>query len=167
MARVRAVCEIDKAIVGVVLLGATQMKQYRFAASVVNRPRSVLIVDGDADARLLYRLVLSDLTAAVAEAEDGAEALGKAICGRPDVVVTDTRLSRIDGYELCSLLRQDEATRAASIVVVTAQALPEDVTRAFTAGADEVLVKPFLPDDVVAAACRTWRRRARPMSAHD
>jgi len=120
---------------------------------------SVLIVDGDADSRLLYRIVLSRIAATIVEAADGTEALGKAMYERPEIVVMDTRLSGIDGYNLCSLLRLDPSTKSVAIVVLTAAAYPDELDRAINASADEVLVKPCLPDDVMAAAYRQWRRR--------
>jgi CheY-like chemotaxis protein len=120
---------------------------------------SILIVDEDADARLLYRTVLENVAASVVEAEDGAEALGKAICRRPDVIVTDTHLPRIDGYTLCSLLRRDSVTQGAAIIVITGAAFPKELARAHSIGADEVLVKPCLPDEIATATYRSWRRR--------
>jgi len=120
---------------------------------------SILIVDPDADARLLYRTVLSVLAGTFIEAEDGVDALSKALAGRPDVIVMDTHLLRIDGYMLCSLLRQEQATRSAAIVLITSDALASDMARGLYAGADEVLVKPCMPDDLVATAARCWQRR--------
>ena|SRR5438067_6076880 len=119
----------------------------------------ILIVDADPDTRLLYRTVLADVAAMVVEAADGAEAFGKAICQRPDVILTETRLGRIDGYTLCSYLRSDRTTRSSAIVVVTSAAHPAEIARATRAGADEVIVKPCLPEAVVEAAYRSWRRR--------
>ena len=108
---------------------------------------------------MLYRTLFTGVAGTIFEAEDGAEALGKAVCRQPDVVLTETRLRRIDGYTLCTYLRRERLTRAAAIVVVTGAARPSEIARAEGAGADEVLVKPFLPDALLAAACRTWRRR--------
>jgi len=136
------------------------------AVNTLNEPLPlILIVDGDPDTRLLYRTALADLAAVVVEAEDGAEAFGKAICQRPDVILTETRLRRIDGYALCTYLRRDQTTRSSAIVVVTSAAHPAEIARATRAGADEVLVKPCLPDTVVEAAYRSWRRRREWSSA--
>jgi len=120
---------------------------------------SILIVDGDPDTRMLYRTLLSGVAGTIIEAEDGAEALGKAVCRQPDVILTETRLRRIDGYALCTYLRRERLTRAAAIVVVTGAARPSEIARAEGAGADEVLVKPLAPGALLAAAFRTWRRR--------
>jgi CheY-like chemotaxis protein len=118
-----------------------------------------LIVDADADTRLLYRTVFTGVAGTIIEADDGAEALGKAVCRQPDVILTETRLLRIDGYALCRYLRRERLTRSAAIVVVTGAAAAADIARAEAAGADEVLVKPFLPDALLAATFRSWRRR--------
>ncbi len=104
-------------------------------------------------------MLLSVVAGTLTEAEDGVDAWSKALAGRPDVIVMDTHLLRIDGYMLCSLFRQERATRSAAIVLITSDAQSSDMARALDAGADEVLVKPCMPDDLVAAAARSWQRR--------
>jgi two-component system, cell cycle response regulator DivK len=84
----------------------------------------------------------------VNEASDGREALAKAITLRPDVIVTETRLPGIDGITLCNLLRRDVTTNAIPVVVVTGDAYPSDIERAIAAGADSVLTKPCLPEEL-------------------
>jgi two-component system, chemotaxis family, chemotaxis protein CheY len=120
---------------------------------------SLLIVDGDPDTRLLYRTALEPVIGSVVEAEDGAEALGVALCCHPSVVITEMRLQRVDGCELCSMLRAVPALRFAAIVVVTADARPAEAARATDAGADEVLIKPCNVEAIVEAALRSWQRR--------
>ena len=88
----------------------------------------------------------------VHEAEDGADALGKAISLQPALIVSETQLHRIDGFALCRLLRADPSTRRARIIVVTSMANPVDAVRALKAGADRVLVKPCPPETLVDAA---------------
>jgi two-component system, cell cycle response regulator DivK len=119
----------------------------------------ILVVAGDEDSRLLYRTIFVDIAATVLEAEDGAEALGKAICHQPDVVVADSRLRRIDGFQLCGLLRREALTSAAGIVIITCDGSLENIEQAAVAGADEVVVKPCLPDVLINAAYQSWRRR--------
>ena len=53
----------------------------------------------------------------VDQASDGREALAKAIASRPDVIVTESRLPGISGFDLCSILKQDPATRSIPIVI--------------------------------------------------
>jgi CheY-like chemotaxis protein len=120
-------------------------------AEVTRRP-SVLIVDHDADTRSMYRTAFSSLEYNVDESSDGAEALGKALCRRPDVIVTETQLPRIDGFELCRILRTDAQTRSVPIVVVTDALGAAASAKAMSAGADVVLFKPCELSAIVTAA---------------
>jgi CheY-like chemotaxis protein len=99
-----------------------------------------LLVDRDSDTRKMYAEYLRLSSCVIEEAEDGREALAKAISHLPDVIITETRLPGISGFDLCTLLRQDEATCAIPIVVVTGDAFDTDVRRAQMAGADAVLI---------------------------
>ncbi len=109
-----------------------------------------LLVDRDADTRRMYMqwLTLDDWH--IEEADDGREALAKAISHRPDVIVTETRLPGMTGLELCEVLRRDASTQAIPIVVVTGDGYRGQVEQAKSAGADSVLVKPCLPDTLRA-----------------
>ena len=109
-----------------------------------------LLVDRDADTRKMYAEYLRGSHYEVDEAEDGREALARAIGTPPDVVVTETRLPGMDGVSLCTLLRQDAATRDIPVVFVTGDAFERDVRRAQAAGAESVLIKPCLPQDLLA-----------------
>src|SRR4029453_3768859 len=97
----------------------------------------------------MYGAFFRSLAIDVDEASDGREALAKALSRPHDVVVTDTRLPGINGYELCQLLRRDVATKATPIIVVTAEPFATNIERARKAGADEVLVKPCLPNQLL------------------
>ena len=134
-----------------------------------------LLVDRDADTRKMYAEYLRLSSCLIEEAEDGREALAKAISYQPDIIVTETRLPGINGFDLCSLLRQDATTSAIPIVVVTGDAFDTDVRRAQMAGADAVLIKPCLPEALVAEMghlldqSSALRERARAVreKAHD
>lgn len=121
----------------------------------------VLIVDDDADTRSLYAAYLRDRVCEIDEAEDGREALAKALTRLPDVVVTETRLPGIGGFELCRLLRSDSTTRHTAIVFVTGDAYDKDVACARSAGADAVLTKPCLPETLEAEIQRVLARARR------
>jgi two-component system phosphate regulon response regulator PhoB len=109
----------------------------------------------------MYAEYLKVAACEVDEAADGTEALAKATASLPDVVITETRLSGISGYELCARLRREPATAAVTIVVVTADGYAADIERALSAGADSVLVKPCLPDQLAAELRRLLRRSPR------
>lgn len=84
-------------------------------------------------------------TCDIEQAEDGREALAKALTRHPSVIVTETRLPGIDGFELCRILRTDEQSRQIPILFVTGDASEQAAQRAAACGADAVLVKPCLP----------------------
>jgi two-component system cell cycle response regulator DivK len=117
--------------------------------SGVTARMSALLADRDDDTRRMYGAFLRSLAIDVDEASDGREALAKALARPYDVVITDTRLPGINGYELCQLLRRDVATKATPIIIVTAEAIATNIERARKAGADQVLVKPCVPDQLL------------------
>ena len=117
-----------------------------YASSPLPRPCLALLVDHDRDSLQMYAEYLSRAAYDVEQAEDGREALAKAISSRPQIIVTETHLAGIDGFRLCELLRADSSTRATPIIVVTADAYPADLVRAQRSGADVVLIKPCLPE---------------------
>jgi len=123
-------------------------------ASWTRVPPVVLLVDGDNDTRAMYAAYLRSSACMIDQADNGAEALAKAIAMRPDIIVTETRLPAIDGYDLCALLRRDPTTRATPIVVVTGDSLDVDLRRATSAGANTVLVKPCLPERLLGEVAR-------------
>lgn len=120
-----------------------------------------LIVDHDDDTRRMYAEYLRFSGWRIDEAADGREALAKALAAPPDAIVSETRLPGINGYDLCALLRRDAATRRVPIVVVTADAYAGDETRARGCGADTVLVKPCLPEDLASELQRVVTARQR------
>jgi CheY-like chemotaxis protein len=108
--------------------------------------RLVLIADRDPDTRSLFADYLRRAGWETEQAEDGRDALAKAIGRHPAVVVTETRLAFINGYELCRLLRGDTDTATTPIIVVTGDGYPGHSSHAQQAGAQVVLSKPCLPE---------------------
>jgi CheY-like chemotaxis protein len=122
-------------------------------ASPFSSPRvlpRVLVVDGDADNRELYRDSFTLEGWKVTEAWDGREALVHALTSRPSIVVTELRLPLIDGVALCEILRKDRATELVPILMVTSETRAVELARAERAGANAVLIKPSTPEVIVA-----------------
>jgi PAS domain S-box-containing protein len=116
----------------------------------------VLIVDDEADARELMRMVLRSSGADVMATACSEEAFEQVDHWHPDVLVSDIGLPGDDGYVLIQKLREREAERGGSIpaLAVTAYARAEDRTRALSAGFQMHLAKPLEPADLVAAIVR-------------
>ena len=78
-----------------------------------------LLAARDSDTRQMYAEYLRQFTYEIDEAEDGPEALAKAMSRHPTVIATDSQLPRVSGLELCRLLRSDVLTRSIPIIVMT------------------------------------------------
>jgi DNA-binding response OmpR family regulator len=114
-----------------------------------DRERLVLVVDDDEMVRSLVHATLRRGPYRVLIAGDGEAALVAARANRPDVVILDVSMPGIDGVEVCRRLKADAATRHAAVLMLTARTQPDDHARAFAAGADEYVVKPFRPGELL------------------
>jgi DNA-binding response OmpR family regulator len=106
---------------------------------------TVLVADDDADILRIVEINLRLEGFEVVTARDGPDALAKAVAVRPDLVLLDVRMPGIDGYTTCAQLRADASLAAVPVIIVTANYGPAEIEAARRAGADDFLVKPFLP----------------------
>ena len=112
--------------------------------------RAVLVVDDDPFIRKLIATTLEDVAEFdLHEAADGVEALEVARRQKPSLVFPDVDMPRLDGIDACRQLRADEATRATTIVMLTAAHENAVEREAEDAGADLFLTKPFSPLDLL------------------
>ena len=123
--------------------------------------RAALIIDRDPDTRRMYAEYLRLARFDVDEAEEGRQALAKALGRRYDVIIMDTRLPGIDGYQLTRVLRRDPTTETIPIVVVTGEGTSAATERARECGANAVFVKPALADAVLAQVRQLLAASAR------
>jgi CheY-like chemotaxis protein len=133
--------------------------------ATASRRGVVLLVDPDDHSRVLYGESLRLAAFDVEEATDGREALVRAAASTPTIIVTEARLPFIDGYALCALFRSDPPTRDTPIIVLTADAIPAQLDRARESGADSVLVKPCLPEQLLAEIHRLPATSLQPGAA--
>jgi len=122
-----------------------------------------LVVDDD---RVLVDVVAFTLRREGFEiilADDGAKALQRWQEERPDIVVLDVNLPRVDGFTVCQKIRAEENT---PIVLLTVRAEEDDIVRGLELGADDYIVKPFSPRQLVARVNAVLRRAGtKPTSA--
>jgi putative two-component system response regulator len=103
----------------------------------------VLVVDDEpANVSLLTRL-MTGLGYEVRSAPDGELALTEVARERPDLVLLDVNMPKVDGFEVCRRLKHDPATRLLPVVLITGLTASEDHIRGIDAGADDFLTKPF------------------------
>ena len=121
-------------------------------------PETILVVDDDPDIARFVEVNLRSAGYDVSVASDGEQALDKAGTLRPDLVLLDVMMPRIDGFEVAQRLRRNPQTANTSIIMLTAKALSTDKVLGLTAGADDYIIKPFDPIELLARVKGTLRR---------
>jgi len=86
----------------------------------------------------------------VITATDGEEALAKAQREKPDLIVMDVMMPRLDGYETCRRLKNDPGTRDIPVLLLTARGREEDRQQGMDSGADDYITKPFSPNKLIS-----------------
>ena len=124
-------------------------------------PGRVLVVEDEPDISALLAFHLERAGYQVVRARNGLDALQQVRARPPDLMLLDLMLPGIDGLEVCRRLRQDPATAALPVVMLTAKGEEVDRVLGLELGADDYIVKPFSPKEVVARV-RAVLRRARP-----
>jgi DNA-binding response OmpR family regulator len=115
----------------------------------VTKKVKVVVVDDDPAVLDLVTSILRVARADVATAVDGEAGLALAQVVRPDVVFLDIMMPRMNGYEVCRVLKG--SPNAPKIVMITAMTSSEDELAALAAGADDYIRKPFRPEDILKA----------------
>ena len=105
----------------------------------------VLIIDDEAPIRLLCRVNLEAEGMEVIEAPDGESGIEKARHERPDVILLDVMMPRLDGWDVAEVLVRDELTKQMPIIFLTARAEVRDRARGLDIGGIEYITKPFNP----------------------
>jgi diguanylate cyclase (GGDEF)-like protein len=121
-------------------------------------PETILVVDDDPDIARFVEVNLRSAGYDVAVAGDGEEALERAAKIRPDLVLLDVMMPRIDGFEVAQRLRKNPQTANTSIIMLTAKALSADKVTGLQSGADDYIIKPFDPIELLARVKGTLRR---------
>ena len=121
----------------------------------------ILVVDDEADVVRTVTKALEARGHTITIARDGAEAIAAVAEHRPDLLVIDLAIPKIDGAEVARRLKADPATRAVPILMMSASYLAmEAVAEGPERGADEFVVKPFLRDTLVKQVERLLAKRA-------
>jgi signal transduction histidine kinase len=112
----------------------------------------ILIVDDNADARIILERALLTQGYFVASAANGAQALERALDSPPDLIVSDIMMPEMDGFELCRRVKTDDRLRHVAFIFYTATYVEEkDEQLALSLGASKFLIKPLEPPDFLDA----------------
>jgi DNA-binding response OmpR family regulator len=111
-----------------------------------NYAKRLLIVEDEEDLLLAMKFDLELSGYEVDTAMDGAEGLRLARLHRPDLVILDLLLPKVDGYRVCRMLKVDDRTAGIPVLMLTAKSTSEDERMGKQSGADLYMTKPFDPE---------------------
>jgi DNA-binding response OmpR family regulator len=103
----------------------------------------ILAVDDEVHILAVIQQRLESAGYEVITAQDGMEALKKARSGAPDLIILDLILPRLNGYEVCAMLKRDRDLRDVPVLMLTARAQVQDIDEGMKVGADAYMTKPY------------------------
>ena len=125
----------------------------------------ILVIEDDDDIRSICEHMFTWAGHHVAAALDAAHGLALVESFEPDVITLDLMMPGIDGLTVLEALRESASTCSIPVVIVSARTLSADRLRAFEAGADEYVSKPFDPDDLLRVLERVHHESPEGLAA--
>lgn len=120
--------------------------------------KKVLIVDDEEFVRQLIQIKLKFCGIETVEAGNGVEAIEKAVSEKPDLILLDVMMPKMNGFEACQRLKANPETAPIPIVMLTARGDPSAKERGENAGALEYLTKPFSPQKLAERVLEILRQ---------
>jgi two-component system phosphate regulon response regulator PhoB len=124
-------------------------------------PETVLIIEDESDVVDLIRYNLKKAKFRVLTAQDGAEGFSMAVTDRPDAVVLDIMLPRLNGFEVLKKLKADSRSESIPILILSAKGEAESRIKGLQLGADDFMPKPFSPKELVLRIQALLRRSTK------
>ena len=119
-------------------------------AKIESNTKRILVVDDESDLVVMISKALRYKGYEVITANDGQEGLDKAKTQKPDLIILDLMLPRINGYKVCGLLKKDTRYAKIPIILFTARANAEDIELGKKIGADAYITKPYERDALLS-----------------
>ncbi len=116
----------------------------------VKKNHRILVVDDDEVIRIMMKQLLETSEFQCDVARDGREAIKMVSESHHDLIILDVSMPNMDGFEVCRILREEEASSDIPIIFLSAKAELEDRMKGFQMGADDYVPKPFSYDELVA-----------------
>jgi len=111
--------------------------------------KKVLIVEDEEHMRSLLKYNLNKENYEIYTAKDGREGLDEVKKQKPDLIISDVMMPRMDGYEFCRSLREDPETKTIPFIFLTAKGQLPDKVEGLRTGADDYITKPFIPKELI------------------
>lgn len=123
----------------------------------------VLVVDDSKTIRRTAEALLRDEGCEVATAIDGFDALGKVTDAPPDIVFVDIMMPRLDGYQTCALLKDNQRLKTIPVILLSSKDGLFDRARGRLVGAEDYLTKPFTRNELLGTLSRHAKRFGAPL----
>lgn len=121
--------------------------------------KKILIVDDDLDIQMLLEYGLKKAGYQIFIANNGHQALKIIRKVKPDLIISDVNMPKLNGFELCQKLREDFDTKLIPIILLTSNSQIQDKLRGFKVGADDYINKPFHLSEILARVHSLLKRR--------
>jgi len=128
--------------------------------------KKILIVDDDADIRDILKIILSEEKYEVIETDNGEDALKLVRTDNPDLVLLDYKIPKLDGRQVCKLIKDDILLQYLPVIMLTGKGDLDDRVEGIHAGADDYIVKPFEPKELLARIEMILKRTERDLDAN-
>ena len=121
--------------------------------------KKILVIDDEPELRMMIRTRLEANGYEVSEAEDGAIGLQKARNTKPDLIILDIMMPKMDGYKVARLLKFDERYRNIPIIMLTVRSQKSDQETGKAVGGDAYLTKPYKPEEMLETVARLLSKK--------
>jgi CheY-like chemotaxis protein len=119
----------------------------------------ILVAEDERDIRELIVITLQTHGLAnVIQAYNGEEAVAKAKAQKPGLILMDVRMPKMTGYEACQVLKDDPSTSSIPVVFLSAKGQDAEIKQGKALGAEEYILKPFAPDELVRRVASILKR---------
>ncbi|MFO7916129.1 MAG: response regulator [Candidatus Krumholzibacteriales bacterium] len=111
--------------------------------------RKVLVVDDEVNITQIMEFSIGAEGYEVVTAANGEEAISKARKEQPNLIILDIMMPKVDGYEVCRVLKRDPLTKRIPVILLTAKGRGIDKRLGYEVGASDYVVKPFSPSQLI------------------
>ncbi|OGC22897.1 hypothetical protein A2291_00125 [candidate division WOR-1 bacterium RIFOXYB2_FULL_42_35] len=116
---------------------------------MTDKKRRILIVEDEVEMLKALQLRLEANGYEVLTAQDGLSGLNKARSEKPDLILLDVMLPKMDGFKICRMLKFDQDYKNIPVIILTAKVQDSDVEQGLAMGADAYMTKPYKADELV------------------